>query len=281
MALIPPAYFDAVAALEKIQSGEEHDEVAYQAVATGTILGFRWGESDEAGEQQWILFLVTNRHVVHDEPDLYVRINQGDRSDRFPLALIAEQGIVEDKDFDIAVALLNAQALKTAGAEIGWIPEEHLLDMNGLEAERVTGGDSVFVLGFPMGLAGRERTYVVVRGGVVARLDREIVSDTHGFLIDGMVFPGNSGGPVVLGPEAMAISGTEGHDRAMVIGIVSSYLPYQDVAVSPQTGRTRVVFEENSGLTSVVPLDPVIEIVRDVLRGLAATEPAPNASKDE
>jgi len=46
-----------------------------------------------------------------------------------------------------------------------------------------------------MGLAGKERMYVVVRGGVVARLDREIVAETHGFLIDGIVLPGIAAAP--------------------------------------------------------------------------------------
>jgi hypothetical protein len=68
-----------------------------------------------------------------------------------------------------------------------------------------------------------------------------------------------------LRPEVTAITGTAAHERAMVIGIVSSYLRYQDVAISPQTGNIRVVFEENSGLASVVPLDPVIEMARGVI----------------
>ena len=35
------------------------------------------------------------------------------------------------------------------------------------------------------------------------------------------------------------------------IGIIGSYLPYKDVAVSTQTGNPRVVFEENTGLSQV------------------------------
>jgi hypothetical protein len=46
-----------------------------------------------------------------------------------------------------------------------------------------------------------------------------------------------------------------------VIGIVSSYIPYQDAAISPQTKRPRIVFEENSGLTSVVPTEELMRLL--------------------
>ncbi|MEN6615143.1 MAG: hypothetical protein ABFD12_01160 [Syntrophorhabdus sp.] len=39
----------------------------------------------------------------------------------------------------------------------------------------------------------------------------------------------------------------------MLVGIVSSFIPYREVAVSEQTRRPRIVFEENSGLANLVP----------------------------
>ena len=42
------------------------------------------------------------------------------------------------------------------------------------------------------------------------------------FLVDAFVFPGNSGGPVVSKPEALAITGTKSQDYAYLIGIVVS-----------------------------------------------------------
>ena len=75
------------------------------------------------------------------------------------------------------------------------------------------------------------------------------------FLIDAFVFPGNSGGPVVLRPEISAIQGTKNQSTAYLIGIVLSYMPYIDAAFSLQTHRTRVTFEENSGLAEILPTD--------------------------
>ena len=57
----------------------------------------------------------------------------------------------------------------------------------------ISAGDGVFVLGFPMELTGEQRNYVIVREGVIARLNemKDRVSIT--FMIDSFVFPGNSG----------------------------------------------------------------------------------------
>jgi hypothetical protein len=46
-----------------------------------------------------------------------------------------------------------------------------------------------------------------------------------------------------------------------VVGLVSAYVPYRDVAVSRQTGEVRVVFTEHSGLSHVVPFDRVEETI--------------------
>jgi hypothetical protein len=64
-----------------------------------------------------------------------------------------------------------------------------------------------------------------------------LISRSDAFLIDALVFPGNSGGPVVLRPEIVSINGTPPQNRSYLIGMVVSYQPYIDVAVS-QTDPT-------------------------------------------
>jgi S1-C subfamily serine protease len=131
----------------------------------------------------------------------------------------------------------------------------------------VTQGDEIFVLGFPMGISGEEKNYAIVRGGVIARLDDEIIGTTHSFLIDALVFPGNSGGPVILKPEIASIEGTTPISRAYLLGVVKGYLPYEEVAYSLQyePPQARIKFTENSGLASVVPLDYLRDIVHAIM----------------
>src|SRR5208282_3835840 len=99
----------------------------------------------------------------------------------------------------------------------------------------------------------QQRNYAIVRPGAIARVSDLIQSAATVFLIDSHVFPGNSGGPVILEPSLLAIQGTKNNNTAYLIGMVSAYIPYTDVAISPQTQRPRVTFEENSGLAEVIP----------------------------
>jgi hypothetical protein len=54
-----------------------------------------------------------------------------------------------------------------------------------------------------------------------------------------------------------------GHDPLAFgfVGLVGEYIPYQDIAISPQTGRRRVLFEENTGLTRVWSTDHLRELI--------------------
>lgn len=113
----------------------------------------------------------------------------------------------------------------------------HSMGVSEMREEGVTEGDPVFVLGFPVGMVGPFGEGVVVRAGCVARIRDTLDGDAAAFLVDALVFPGNSGGPVVLRAEAVAIEGTTSSPAAKLIGVVSSYLPYRDVAVSQQTKR--------------------------------------------
>lgn len=120
---------------------------------------------------------------------------------------------------------------------------------------------------------GGERNFVIVRQGAVARISDALAGFSKTFLIDTFIFPGNSGGPVVLKTEINAISGTKAQDHALLIGLVSSLIglvssfqTYQDFAVSQQTGRPRIIFEENAGLANVVPVDQIEAAIAEAIK---------------
>ena len=131
----------------------------------------------------------------------------------------------------------------------------------------ISQGDEIFVLGFPMGIAGEEKKYVIVKGGIISRLDDEIIRSTKTFLVDSSVFPGNSGGPVILKPAIVSIQGTTPVNRAFLLGLVKGYIPYEEIAYSLQSDppQPRIKFVENSGLASVVPMDFVRNVVQDMI----------------
>ena len=265
MALIPPLYSDAVVSIGYVQKDK------YKSLATGFLVGFSMGKNPE-GQPIYKTFLVTNRHVFEGKKDIYLRfnLNEGNtKTYRFPLE--------DDKGrkwsshnnpmVDIAAVGINMNfLLSEEKVKCTFIQEENMAFLDTIKAEGIAQGDGVFVLGFPLGLAGDDQNYVIVKGGIISRLDDEIIKRQSAFMIDSNIFPGNSGGPVILRPEITHLEGTKAVGKAYLIGVISGYIAYQDEAVSRQTNQVRVVFNENSGLAMVVPMDFVKETVRDFMK---------------
>lgn len=263
MALIPPFFIDCVAAI-----GTENAEGERRWIASGFLYGQRLREGASM-PRLYQVYLVTNRHVFDGLAKAYLRFNpQADKPAReFGLDLVDAAAnplwlTHRDDEVDVAVIPINFDLLEEQGMQVAYFQSDHhaatIGRMNELE---VTEGDFAYVLGFPMGLVGGQRNTVIVRSGTLARIRDVLAGSNKTFLVDAFVFPGNSGGPVVLKPEAVAIEGTQPQIVPYLIGIVQAYVPYQDVALSAQTGRPRVVFEENAGLAAVHPIDFVAETI--------------------
>jgi hypothetical protein len=275
MAQLPPFFLDALVAFE--QGPDEDGE--FNAVASGVLVGFDLGTQDENGQALYRVGLATARHVFEGVSGLHVKFNRGDTAARYPIQLLdskREPLWRTHEDFDVAVIPINVEMLKKEGAEFAFVEaDKTMADKATMDELGVFAGDDVYVLGFPMGFAGTEKKYAVVRAGSIARLDDEIIREEHGFWIDATVYPGNSGGPVVLRPSLFGIEGTKTISSAYLIGIVSAYIPYTDIAISVQTNRPRIQFEENSGLARVVPMDAVQHAFASFMSppALAMTEP--------
>jgi len=94
-----------------------------------------------------------------------------------------------------------------------------------------------------------------------------LLNDDKTFYIDAFAFPGNSGSPVFLKPSPIRFDEggiSIGRDQlgGKFVGIIGEYLPYQEIAISTQTGRPRVVFEENTGLSKVWSVTFIKQIVK-------------------
>jgi S1-C subfamily serine protease len=267
MSLLPRGYLDTTVAIEEAQTG------GYRTIGTGFFMALDYGDRSASGAENYRLFLVTNRHVLTGRDDVVIRVNTKDgAARRVCLALGAGNGakwaVHPDERVDVAVVLVNARVLLEAGTELGYFRPHDVAFVSTMEALGIGPGEELFVLGFPMGMSGVERNYVIARSGMIARLDDEILAASRTFLIDAAVFPGNSGGPVIVKPTSESLAGGRPIEQAYLIGMVRSYLPYQEVAYSLQTDppTPRMVFTENSGLADVIPMDCIKEAA-DVLAG--------------
>lgn len=261
---------DAVMAI-----GVGDDEAKRSWVGTGFLYGQFDKKVDET-TKSYNVFLVTNKHVLKGKKRVYLKFNSANNpsSKDYPIELVSRNGkdrwIGHPGDkVDVAVMPMNANALKEELMKYAFFQSDaHVCASTAMKALGVTEGARVFVLGFPMGLVDKMRQYAICRSGCVARIRDLLEGTTKDFMVDATVFPGNSGGPVILQPEATAITGTTAINKADLIGVVKSYVPYHDVAISQQTGNPRVVFEENSGLAAVEPVDHITETVQLALKRL-------------
>lgn len=264
MALIPRFFLDCVVAI-----GVPTEKEQIRWIASGFLYGNFW-KKDEKGENIYRVYLVTNRHVLNGLNEVFLRFNptgkEAARQYLFNLIDASSEKTLwtphPDPNIDIAIGPINIKLLKEEGIQFAWfLSDKHIATLDKMPELGITEGDFVYILGFPMELIGPERNYVIVRSGNIARIQDAIDRRSNEFLIDAFTFPGNSGGPVVTKPEAIAIHKTKALSSAYLVGVIQSYVPYRDIAISKQTERPRVIFEENSGLTTVIPIDFVKETI--------------------
>ena len=255
MALIPPFYLDCVVAI-----GDSNKNW----IGTGFLFGYK-----DTNSENYKTFLVTNKHILKDKKDVILRFNPKDStsSKDYKLSLIDDTGKLlykqhSNPNVDVAAINIIVNQLDDDGINYSiFYNDKYSYTINELKNLETTEGDPIFALGFPMGKVGNDRRYTLLRSGAIARIRDLLEGKSTDFIVDAFVFPGNSGGPIILAPHAIQIKNTKSNPKATLIGIVKSYLPYRDIAVSPQTGKARVIFEENTGLTLVEPVDHIIETI--------------------
>lgn len=224
------------------------------------------------GSTNYNVFLVTNKHVFSNLRTVILRFDSstgGTLSFNVPLygnSSALWTGHV-DPEIDVAVLPINANVLNSLGAHYGvFKSDQDVLLLSSAIAQRdLIEGDGIFVMGFPMGLVDVQANIAITRQGAIARIRDCLAGRSKSFLVDSPVYPGNSGGPVILKPEIVSIQGTNAISAAYLLGVVASYIPYMDSAISRQTGRNRIIFEENSGLTNIFPVDCIESILSIIL----------------
>lgn len=281
MALIPPAYLNSVISIG-VENKNEKGEPVFRSTATGFLLGKAVSNEDE-GQQQFRLFVVTNRHVFYNDKtkqfvkEVLFRFNTTDnKSHHFKLSLLDTAGkpiwsMHKNEKVDLAVLQINPVAIKTAEIDFYFFQDSNTFQAKDFGSKNISTGDGLFVLGFPMSISGKAKNFVIVRQGIIARVDEEVLEDGF-FYIDASAYPGNSGGPVIVKPEVVSIQGTSSNSTAGLIGVISSGETYSDIAISQQTGEAKVIFTEQTGLVRVVPVEFIYEIIDEIIKSTTPKE---------
>lgn len=283
MAIIPNFFLNAVVAL-----GIDGTNGEKRWIGTGFIVGRK--EVDNLSLSTH--YIITNKHVIEHQAHIFVRFNSlGDvlvkdyRIDLYDSTGVPLFSAHPHAETDvIAIQILPQTLINDKSIWESFDLADHALTLEQMKSTGVTEGNLVYALGFPMGKVDIIKAPVCRLGCISRVMDAFIKQKEYPtFLVDAQVFPGNSGGPIVSRPEQLSIAGTPSNSSANLIGILSEYIPYQETLYSRQTGRARMIQEENSGLTVVHPVDRIKEVVELEWARVAqqtASLPAPQESAE-
>lgn len=256
MAMLSPTMLDAVVAIGS------KTENKFSWFGTGFIVA-RPFEEDQS---RVTTYLVTNKHVLEGKSQIFIRFNDTGGSTTLdePVDLVIDGKVKwsSHPQADVAVMPLNGNYLREKGIKYKHIHlQDTALGRQQMLDSGISEGDFLYVLGFPLGIVTEGVNHVITRLGIVAQIQQFLHQRSKSFTIDSMVFPGNSGGPVLLRPEMNAVVDTKPNSVGYLIGIVKQYIPYSETAISVQTRKPRITFEENTGLTLVESVDSIRETV--------------------
>lgn len=224
---------------------------------------------------EWESWYVTCAHVIdaieENDTSTYIEINKEDQGrERFKYSIkhywmrhkgwidrCSHLGPIADRLYtsdDAVVDVAVARGLTSGTYEgfdkldwWGFPPKVHLFKS---DLMILSEGDEVFVIGFPIGFEEDLKNWPVVRQGVLAQIQPYLQGGAGIFLIDGSVFNGNSGGPVVTKPQSVSIEGTHKFRKNALIGMVSGYRDNSYIGIG-----------ENADLGVVIPLDTIRDTI--------------------
>lgn len=255
------------------EKGEKTEKNIFAVVGTGVILGI----PDDQSKTPWI---VTAKHVFHDPTK-----NWDPDTIQLRFAWFEEKGIDEYLGIKIN--------LKKNGKRL-WTPHpNNQVDLAAMpliipkqEAGRdslpiiplgnfATGADlyegaAVLIFGFPGAVGPSFWTKALVRSGIIAWVHPS-APEEQPLLIDAMVFPGNSGGPVFRIPTGIDRYGNFiVGGKPSFLGIVSQgrrqAVPLtaggKEIELQGPAGPMKIVSEDWIGVGIVEPASKVLELLK-------------------
>ena len=260
MSLIPKFYKDAVVSVGLKNAN------GISWIGTGFFVLRKINENES------VPLLVTNKHVLDGHDLIVIRMKEKD-SDTLTVveAITKEKDVIlyyihDNPNIDIAVLPLDANVIMQNNLEFPAFDIDHnAMSSNELRASGVDDGSLVYMLGFTMGKINHTSGDPICRLGCIARINEAQIREEQNILIDIQNFPGNSGSPIINKPEALHIKGTPYLDRSVLVGIIHSYIPYEDNLISAQTKRVVEIKTENSGLAYAHPVEYIIEIIDKIV----------------
>ncbi len=253
------------------------------------------------GENSWIKFLVTNKHMIRQPGPagnlgsgayfrlLNARINtvqaspDGTQFANVPIQVVDDFGSLEwfvDTDDDTVDLAVTPISLDPQVYEYKTIQTDVFATKELFTSEHVSENDEIIFAGLFAWNPGAKKNYPIVRHGKLARLSEERIpldrsnplKTTEVHLADVMSFGGNSGSPVFLrvgGIREGLASNLSGYSYYL-LGVMQGFFPEgMDVAVDVVQLKGEAA--QNSGIAAVIPSKKIIDLLESP-RGRAFRE---------
>lgn len=224
-------------------------------IQSHTVYGtaFVIGEPVPGDPNRSNLVLVTAAHILESMPGekavLHARVHDGDRWRKVPWPItIRHQG----RALWTRHPLVDIATLRVALPE-GSNERVPTIDLAATNADYlrfgIQPGEAVMALGFPLAMGSGDAGFAVLRGGRLASYPLTPIRQEKTFLVDFPVFPGNSGGPVIMVSAGRVLpNGARAGVVQVLLGVVSREVLSADdgsealgVTVGPPLSLARVV----------------------------------------
>lgn len=187
-----------------------------QGVGTGFYFLF------ELDENKKVPFIVTNKHVINNNPKEQVRFSLHYIQNEKPLDDVLKINYVTEwifhDDYDLAFTFLNPlfeQIKNRHKKETFLIPITESLIWNNQKLEDLTSVENVLMFGYPIGLYDQKNVIPLVRNGITSSHPAINFNGKRIGVVDMACFPGSSGSPIFIINEGTY---TDKKNNAMVFG---------------------------------------------------------------
>lgn len=272
MALLHEPYINSTVSIST-----KNDEGKKVILGTGFIYADFLRVLDASQNKNLYKYLiVTCKHVIEGSDKIFITIGHGNEEVKLDIVKYKE-GIYSEtfhawhehpsnEDCDLAVIPINFLYIKSKIPHADYIRSENqIASTKFIKDLEMSEGDSVYILGYPNIFKDDDDNDVakfIVRSGIISNLKPLLKDESKEFIIDSLIFPGNSGGPVISKFENQAIQGTKTQNKSVLIGMVTNYYSHREKAFSQISNEEKILFEDNSGLVSVSPLDPIAKTIQ-------------------
>lgn len=243
------------------QRSHHHGKIHNNVIGTGFLIKI-----------EWIHHFITAKHVLIDQHTwkrkwwLGLIWSTTTNSSRIDLDEWFSKKIVTPLIWDnkVDIVICPIPMYQPDDSDIINIEEHHLTETDFFETN-----DLIYCSFHPWvtELNKNNRINPLMRKWMISRVNRN-----WSIYMDGFAFPWNSWSPVFMKPVSSCTK--EDENWGKFIWIISSYMPYQDIAVSKQTWKPRVTFEENTWISVVFTMKYINGMLRSdtMKKSLAAVQ---------